>query len=178
MRRALRLLQSDRRTRHHMTVDGEINPREWFNWHPKEYQPWYFDRHKFLFEQQQYAPVHHLLCHQAYLKDMEQLYQFPDPQTCLIDCRSVASKIHRWVPHSNWIPRDEVEYALQLTEVEFKDMYGFKKPAKNDDIILFSHNGLSSEEAGWEFKKQFFLHVYNYRGERMNCSASRTTTFP
>ncbi|CAD2217909.1 hypothetical protein AGDE_01360 [Angomonas deanei] len=43
-------------------------------------------------------------------------------------------------------------------------MYGFKKPAKNDDIILFSHNGLSSEEAGWEFKKQFFLHVYNYRG--------------
>ncbi|ORC90700.1 S-adenosylmethionine synthetase [Trypanosoma theileri] len=156
--------QADRRTRHHMMVDGQINPREWFNWHPKEYQPWYFDRHKFLYEQQQYAQFHHLLCHQVYLKDILHLVRYPEPYTYIIDCRTSPLKMHRWVPHSSWLPRDEVEYALQLSPEEFVDMYGFKKPRKSDDIILVSHNGLHSEQAGWEWKKQFFQHVYNYRG--------------
>lgn len=158
------LRQADRRTRHHMMIDGEINPREWFNWHPKEYQPWYFDRHKFLYEQQQYAAYHHLLCHQVYLKDLEQLTLFPEPGTFLVDCRMRSSRMHRWVPHSHWLPRDEVEYALQLTEEQFLDMYGFQKPERNDDVILFSHDGLASEQAGWEWRKQYYMHVYNYRG--------------
>lgn len=156
--------QADRRTRHHMMIDGVLNPREWFNWHPKEYQPWFFDKHKFLYEQQQYAAHHHLLCHQVYLKDIHHLILFPEPTMYLIDCRTSAAKMHRWVPHSNWLPRDEVEYALQLSEADFKEMYGFKKPERSDDVILFSHNGLASEQAGWEWKKQYFEHVYNYRG--------------
>eukprot|EP00796_Vickermania_ingenoplastis_P005500 gene5500-3971_t len=143
---------------------GAINPREWFNWHPKEYQPWYFDEHKFLYERQQYAANHHLLCHQVYLKDMEQLFLYPEPTTHIIDCRTSTSKMHRWVPHSCWLPRDEVEYALQLSNEEFRDMYGFLKPGKSHDIILVSHDGLASEQAGWEFKKQYYQHVYNYRG--------------
>ncbi|KAG5472575.1 hypothetical protein LSCM1_03980 [Leishmania martiniquensis] len=164
MRAGRLLLQSDRRTRHHMMIDGEINPREWFNWHPKEYQPWYFDRHKFLYEQGQYAAHHHLLCHQAYLKDMIHLMCYPEPRTFIIDCRMSPAKMHRWVPHSVWLPRDEVEYALQLTNDEFQEMYGFTKPAKDDDILLISHNGLASEQAGWEWRKQYYQHVYNYRG--------------
>lgn len=147
-----------------MMVDGQINPREWFNWHPKEYQPWYFDRHKFLYEQRQYAQFHHLLCHQVYLKDMLHLMRYPEPYTHIIDCRTSTQKMHRWVPHSLWLPRDEVEYALQLSADEFLDMYGFRKPDKSDDVILLSHNGIYSEQAGWEWKKQFFQHVYNYRG--------------
>ena len=43
-------------------------------------------------------------------------------------------------------------------------MYAFPKPMHHEDIILFSHNGLASEQAGWEFKKCFYQHVYNYRG--------------
>ncbi|KAG8339499.1 S-adenosylmethionine synthetase [Trypanosoma vivax] len=147
-----------------MIVDGQINPREWFNWHPKEYQPWYFDRHKFLYERFQYAHLHHLLCHQVFLKDILQLVQFPEPKTHIIDCRTAPLRMHRWIPHSLWLPRDEVEYALQLDDDEFVDMYGFVKPSKSDDIILVSHNGLYSEQAGWEWKKQYFQHVYNYRG--------------
>lgn len=158
------LLQADRRTRHHMMIDGEINPREWFNWHPKEYQPWYFDRHKFLYERQEYAAHHHLLCHQAYRKDIEQLLLYPEPGTFLIDCRMETEKMHRWVPHSHWLPRDEVEYALQLTPEEFRDMYGFRRPSKSDDVILFSHDGIASEQSGWEWRKQYYQHVYNYRG--------------
>lgn len=145
-------------------VDGALNPREWFNWHPKEYQPWYFDRHKFLFERNEYAAHHALLCHQVFLKDVFQLIEFPDPLTCVIDCRMNPGKMHRWVPHSHWLPRDEVEYALQLSGEDFVEMYGFEKPGKDSDVVLISHNGLASEQAGWEFKKQYFQHVYNFRG--------------
>ncbi|CUG91059.1 Hypothetical protein, putative [Bodo saltans] len=163
MRRTCITSQADRRTRHHMMQDGQINPREWFNWHMKEYQPWYYDQHKFLYERLQWNHVHHLLCHQVYLKDMLQLAQNPEPKTFVIDCRMNPDKMHRWIPHSHWLPRDEVEYALQLTETEFREMYGFGKPAHEDDIIIVSHNGLASEQAGWEWRKAFYLHVYNYR---------------
>eukprot|EP00758_Cryptobia_borreli_P007951 Tbor_TRINITY_DN5345_c0_g1::TRINITY_DN5345_c0_g1_i1::g.4331::m.4331 len=157
--------QADRRTRSHLMLDGQINPREWHNWHMKEYQPWHYDRHKFLYEQMQWSHVHHLLCHQVYLDDIKQLTQYPEPSTIIIDTRMRPNKMHRWVPNSHWVPRDEVEYALQLTDEEFKDMYGFEKPDKRlNDIILISHNGHASEQAGWEFRKAFYTHVYNYRG--------------
>lgn len=147
-----------------MTLDGQINPREWFNWHPREYLPTHkYDLHKFLYERHQFAHLHHLLCHQVYLKDMLQLTTCPEPATWIIDCRMDATRMTRWVPHSHWIPRDEVDYALQLKQDEFVEMYGFPKPAHHDDIILVSHNGLASEQTGWEFRKAFFHHVYNYR---------------
>lgn len=57
-----------------------------------------------------------------------------------------------------------MEYALQLDPSEFLEMYAFPKPSHHEDIILISHNGLASEQAGWEFKKSFYQHVYNYRG--------------
>jgi rhodanese-related sulfurtransferase len=147
-----------------MMIDGEINPREWFNWHMKEYQPWYFDRHKFLYEQMHFSHVHHLLCHQMYLKDILHLARYPEPNACLIDCRMAPRKMHRWVPGSHWLPRDEVEYALQLTDDEFVEMYGFVRPSREDDVVLISHNGLASEQAGWEWRKQYYQNVYNYRG--------------
>ena len=31
-------------------LDGQINPREWYNWHSREFQPHYYDLHKFLYE--------------------------------------------------------------------------------------------------------------------------------
>lgn len=145
-------------------LDGQINPREWYNWHPREFQPHYYDLHKFLYERHQWAHVHHLLCHQVYLKDMLRLTECPEPHTYVIDCRTDTAKMHNHVPNSYWLPRDEVEYALQLNAEEFLEMYAFPKPRHDEDIILFSHNGLASEQAGWEFKKAFYQHVYNYRG--------------
>eukprot|EP00796_Vickermania_ingenoplastis_P005465 gene5465-3940_t len=131
--------QADRRTRHHMMVEGAINPREWFNWHPKEYQPWYFDEHKF-FSMSGSNMLRITICCQLFL--------YPEPTTHIIDCRTST---------------DEVEYALQLSNEEFRYVW-LLKPGKSHDIILVSHDGLASEQAGWEFKKQYYQHVYNYRG--------------
>lgn len=164
LRLTQRFANADRRTRHHNMLDGQINPREWFNWHMKEYQPWHYDRHKFLYEQMQWAHVHHLLCQQVYLKDVQQLAACPEPTTMVIDTRMNTTKMHRWVPNSIWIPRDEVDYALQLSQEEFLSMYGVRKPALNEDIVLISHDGHASEQAGWEFRKAFYTHVYNFRG--------------
>ena len=163
LRRFAPCRQADRRTRHHLMLDGQINPREWFNWHSREFQPHYYDMHKFLYERHQWAHVHHLLCHQVYRKDMDRLVECPEPHTIIVDTRTDTAKMHAWVPHSVWLPRDEVEYALQLNDSEFLEMYAFPKPKTHDDIIVLSHNGLASEQAGWEFKKAFYCHVYNYR---------------
>lgn len=164
LRRPFLLRMSDKRCRLHMMIDEEINPREWFNFQPKEFLPnYYYDRHKFLFEQTQWSHMHHLLCHQVYLKDMMQLLEHPEPTTVIIDCRTEPTKMHRWIPNSNWLPRDEIDYALQLMPDEFLAMYGFPKPALADDVILVSHCGHASEQTGWEFRKAYFHHVYNYR---------------
>eukprot|EP00388_Colpodella_angusta_P049316 GDKK01079288.1.p1 GENE.GDKK01079288.1~~GDKK01079288.1.p1 ORF type:complete len:252 (-),score=-6.09 GDKK01079288.1:66-821(-) len=178
LRRTRLVAEADRRTRHHMMLDNQINPREWFNWHMKEYQPWHFDRHKFLYEQIQWAHMHHLLCHQVYLKDMQQLTTRPEPRTHIIDTRMNTTKMHRWIPNSVWIPRDEVEHALQLTSEEFLNMYGVRKPEQDEDIVLISHNGLASEQAGWEFRKAFYTHVYNYRGGCNEIFAENYVDFP
>ena len=143
--------------------EGQINPRSWFNWHPREFKPWYYDRHRWEYEQMQWQHVHHLLCQQVFLKDMLQLARYPEPDTVIIDVRMNTEKMHHWIPNSNWIPRDEIEYALQLSETEFKELYGFHPPRQGDNIILVSHNGYASEQAGWEFKKQYFPSVFNYR---------------
>lgn len=166
LRRSLLVRQSDARTRHHLTIPGtgQINPREWYNWHPREFQPYHYDLHKFLYERHQFAHLHHLLCHQVFGKDILRLMEYPEPHTVVIDCRTDTAKMHSWIPHSVWLPRDEVEYALQLKEDEFLEMYAFPKPKRQEDVVLISHEGLSSEQAGWEFKKAFYTHVYNYRG--------------
>jgi rhodanese-related sulfurtransferase len=145
-------------------LDGQINPREWYNWHPREFQPYHYDLHKFIYERHQYAHVHHLLCHQVYAKDMLRLAKYPEPHAVVIDCRTDTAKMHSCIPNSVWLPRDEVEYALQLTDAEFLEMYAFPKPKRQEDVVLISHNGMASEQAGWEFKKAFYTHVYNYRG--------------
>lgn len=161
-----------------MMLDGQVNPREWFNWHPREFQPWHYDKHRWHYEQHQHAHLHHLLCHQVYLKDMLQLVRYPEPTTIIIDARMDPRKMHRWVPHSHWLPRDEIEYALQLTNDEFAEMYGFQKPDRGHDIWIVSHNGLASEQAGWEFKKGFYRHVYNYRAGTNELFGEQYLDFP
>jgi hypothetical protein len=150
--------------RHHFMLDGQINPREWYNFHPREFLPYYYDNYKFVYEQSQWAHMRQLLCRPVHTKDVLQLCKYPEPNTFIIDCRMDPAKMHRWVPTSNWIPRDEVEYAITLSDEEFSELYGFRKPQHDDDIILLSHNGMASEQAGWEFRKRFYLHVYNARG--------------
>jgi hypothetical protein len=164
LRRSTVIRQADRRLRHHFNLDGMINPREWLNFHPKEFLPHYYDRHRFVYEQEQWAHKHKLLCRQVFYDDILRLVRFPEPCTWIIDCRMDVEKMHKWVPGSNWVPRDEIEYALALEEHEFSEMYGFTKPKHSEDIILISHDGLASEQAGWEFRKQYFQHVYNFRG--------------
>ena len=83
-----------------------------------------------------------------------------------------------WVPSSHWLPRDEVEYALQLSREEFVEMYGFAKPQPHEDVILVSHDGIASEQAGWEFRKGFFQHVYNYRGGTNELFSEGFNDFP
>ena len=154
---------ADRRTRHHFMIDGEINPREWFNWHPREFQPWYYDAHKFEYEQRHWAHMRHMICRQAYRADLLQLAKYPEPTTTIIDCRMDIEHMHMWIPHSIWIPRNEVDFAVLLNEMEFREMYATEKPNRSFDVILVSHNGLLAEQAGWEFKKAHYEHVYNYR---------------
>jgi hypothetical protein len=170
-------VQADRRTRHHMMLDGEINPREWFNWHPREFLPKYHDLNKFLYERHEWAHVHHLLCHQVYAKDLQRLASCPEPHTHIIDCRMDPGRMHRWIPGSVWLPRDEIEYALQLSNEEFAEMYAFPKPQVHEDVILVSHDGLAAEQAGWEFRKSFYHHVYNFRAGTNDLFAESYTDF-
>eukprot|EP00760_Papus_ankaliazontas_P032509 PhM_4_TR5865/c0_g1_i1/m.19487 len=165
MRRSLlRFGGCDRRTRNHFMVDGDVNPREWLNWHPREFKPWHNDSHRFEFEQQHWSHMKGMICRQVFLSDMKHMTKYPDPSMFILDVRMDTEKMHQWIPHSIWVPRDEIEYALQLKDQEFYEMYGVAKPATNYDVIVVSHNGLASEQAGWELKKAYYENVYNFRG--------------
>ena len=178
LRRAGWRLQSDRRLRHHWTLDGELNPREWLNFHTKDFLPHHYDGHRFVYEREQWAHKRRLLCRQVFFADVARPIKHPEPNTHIIDCRMDAGKMHRWIPGSHWVPRDEVEYALALEPAEFIEMYGFAKPDHGADIVLVSHEGLASEQAGWEWRKAFFTHVYNYRAGTNELFGEEYRDFP
>ncbi|PWV07168.1 putative thiosulfate sulfurtransferase, mitochondrial [Trypanosoma cruzi] len=168
--------QADRRTRHHMMLDGQINPREWMNWHPKEYQPWYFDRHKFLYERQQYAHFHHLLCHQVFLKDMLHLVQHPEPYTHIIDCRTSPLKMHRWVPHSGGYQGMKLSMLFNLPRTSLLTCMGFINHVSQTMLFLFPTTAFTLNRPVGNGRNSFTSTFTITVAGQMNCLGSNTMT--
>lgn len=68
------------------------------------------------------------------------------------------------IPGSLNIPLLSVPDALLMGEIEFENRFGFKRPAKDVEVIFFCHSGIRSLRAANLALEAGWLYVGNYSG--------------
>lgn len=59
---------------------------------------------------------------------------------------------------------NEVEHALKMSPTLFQKTYGFEKPARSDEIVLYCRSGVRAEKAGQLFASAEYANVRNFKG--------------
>ena len=62
------------------------------------------------------------------------------------------------------VPVDEVSSAFQLSNEEFKQKYGFDKPAKNKGVLVYCKLGMRAQCAGEALQQLGYSHILHYSG--------------
>lgn len=58
------------------------------------------------------------------------------------------------IPSSVSIPLSGFGHSLSLPDIEFEDKHGFKKPAKNQELVFYCRSGKRSATAADEAKER------------------------
>lgn len=87
----------------------------------------------------------------------------------LIDVRE-ANELREsgFIKTSRNLPLSELREAFLMDEKSFEDKYRFRKPVKNDKIVLYCKCGGRSEEASRYISSLGYKNVYNYPGSYMD----------
>jgi thiosulfate:glutathione sulfurtransferase len=88
----------------------------------------------------------------------------------IIDVREPGEFNEGSVPSSLNLPVSEIEDALQKTDAEFEKKYGFKKPTKSDDIVMYCRAGTRSKRAIMVAEKLGYGNLKDYSGGWMDWS--------
>jgi rhodanese-related sulfurtransferase len=79
-------------------------------------------------------------------KEIQDLIQHKS-KYCLIDVRSRTEHKISSIETSKLIPLQEFSDAFGLEEDDFEDSYGFKKPKKEELVIVYCRSGIRSAVA-------------------------------
>lgn len=74
------------------------------------------------------------------------------------------------IPKSRVIPLSELRTAFDLSEADFQEKYGFSKPPKNTDIVLYCRSGRRSRTAAKWMTSMGFSDVKRYAGSWLDWS--------
>ncbi|KAG0046818.1 hypothetical protein BGZ83_008013 [Gryganskiella cystojenkinii] len=97
-------------------------------------------------------------------EEIDTLVRNKDKNVVLIDVREAGEVAQGVIPTSHHIPLANIQEALSLPEKEFEDRFGFHKPAKNDEIVLYCRSGRRSGMAFEVAKSLGYNGVRNYSG--------------
>lgn len=89
---------------------------------------------------------------------LEELRALLDSKTgyVLIDVRQKHELVYGMIPNAKHIVLSEILTALEMPFTEFERKYGFKKPAKNDELIFYCRTGGRSHTAAMIARKKGF----------------------
>jgi rhodanese-related sulfurtransferase len=83
----------------------------------------------------------------------------------ILDCRRFDEiKEHGKIPYAEVVPVEEIEEAFQLSKEDFKAKYGFEKPKKHDQIVVYCRSGRRAASAAFHLVEQGYDHVCRYEG--------------
>ncbi|KAI0229631.1 putative thiosulfate sulfurtransferase, mitochondrial [Lamellibrachia satsuma] len=78
------------------------------------------------------------------------------------------------IPHSKVVPLSELQTAFDLSDADFLAKYGFSKPQKSTDIVLYCRSGRRSRTAAKWMTAMGFSDVKRYAGSWLDWSARNT----
>ncbi|KAG8758487.1 hypothetical protein FRC14_008112 [Serendipita sp. 396] len=88
----------------------------------------------------------------------------PPPGTFVVDVRERDEVAQGAIPTAVNIPLSEFVEALRLPSPQFRDKYGFAKPARDSDIVFYCRSGKRSATAADSAKDNGFTNIKNYSG--------------
>ncbi|KAI0994918.1 hypothetical protein K3495_g13262 [Podosphaera aphanis] len=87
------------------------------------------------------------------------------PSIVLIDVREPAELAATGtIPQSRHLPRSVAQDAFVVTEAEFRQRFGFARPAKDVEVVFFCKSGVRSLGAALDAHKAGWTRVGNYSG--------------
>ncbi|PIS49045.1 hypothetical protein CJI97_005209 [Candidozyma auris] len=79
--------------------------------------------------------------------DMKKLVEKPDPSTVILDVREPVEFQEGHIPGAHNVPFKSSPGALDLSEEDFEDAFGFKKPSKDSELVFYCLGGVRSTAA-------------------------------
>lgn len=91
-------------------------------------------------------------------------------QYTLVDVRSADETKGEMplLPTAHNVPLPEFMEAMELDEEQFEDCYSFKKPARDDRIVVYCRSGVRSAQAAIILKTLGYENVQNYKGSALD----------
>ncbi|KAF2683952.1 Rhodanese-like protein [Lentithecium fluviatile CBS 122367] len=97
-------------------------------------------------------------------EDVLALLENPSSTTLLIDVREPSEFGANSIPTAYNIPISSQPDALLLSEEDFEDRFGWKKPALNREVVFYCKAGVRSSAAAQLAKQAGYENVGEYRG--------------
>jgi rhodanese-related sulfurtransferase len=88
----------------------------------------------------------------------------PSSTTLLIDVREPSEFDTNSIPTAHNIPISSQPDALMLSEEDFEDRFGWKKPGLEKEVVFFCKAGVRSSAAAQLAKQAGYENVGEYRG--------------
>lgn len=82
----------------------------------------------------------------------------------VIDVREPKETVNGSIPSAKLIPLGDVASALTLPAADFKNIFGFDQPGKDDPIVFYCQAGKRSEMAAKIADEVGYKKVMNYQG--------------
>jgi rhodanese-related sulfurtransferase len=94
-----------------------------------------------------------------------------EPETLILDVREPDEFAEGNIPRSVNVPVSVIQEAMALTDADFEDQYGFKKPSKDAAIVLYCRSGRRSTRACDTIAPLGYTKLRNYTGGWMDWAA-------
>ncbi|KAI8902980.1 Rhodanese-like domain-containing protein [Globomyces pollinis-pini] len=88
----------------------------------------------------------------------------------LIDVREPGEYAEGFIPSSKNLSVQKLQVALTKENDEFKELYGFEKPSKDDHIVFYCKSGMRSAVASKIAESHGFKNIYDYSGSWLDWS--------
>ncbi|KAF1799802.1 Rhodanese-like domain-containing protein [Mucor lusitanicus] len=96
--------------------------------------------------------------------DIQKLIQDSDKSYSLIDVREEKEVVQGAIPTAKNVPLSQFASAWSLSDKEFKEHFGFEKPKRDANVILYCLGGVRSTRAAEHLASLGYDNLSNYVG--------------
>jgi len=97
------------------------------------------------------------------IDELKKLIESQSEKYSLIDVREREELEHGMIPTAFNVPLSELHEALNMEREDFKSMYGFEKPSKDERVIFHCRTGGRSAQAA-AYAETLGFNSENYAG--------------